>query len=57
MRKPFKFTVLSDIECSHAGCRKKIKANLVARKQSPVKLCYKHHREVERVRRDNKDAR
>lgn len=45
MRKPFKFTDLSEVRC--ARCRKQLKKNVLARKPS-VSVCFDCFREAER---------
>ncbi len=41
MKKPFKFTEMSDTVCLFPNCTKHIKLNVLARKPSTNK-CYKH---------------
>lgn len=46
MRKPFHFTKLSNLECCEPGCRRRIKANVLARKEPEnARRCYKHYRQ------------
>ncbi len=42
MKKNHHFTELSYIKCSHPGCRRKLKLNLVKRKPT-AKFCFKHY--------------
>lgn len=41
MKKPHNFRELSDVQCTHPGCTKRIKMNVLERKPG-ADLCYKH---------------
>lgn len=42
-KKPHTHLKLSDYRCTHPGCKRRIKANVVERKEKVPRLCYKHY--------------
>jgi len=51
MKKPYKFTEKSHLDCQTTRCRAKLKMNVVARKLETPTLCYKCFKKKELVRR------
>jgi hypothetical protein len=55
-KKMYRFNELSDLLCSHPGCIKRIKKNLVERKPTQQSFkCYKHHMQDVYAKRNKRD--